>query len=41
MVQLGIASYIVPETRRDIFSSDLEIGNGGAAAASDEYALVT
>ncbi len=27
MVQLGIASYVIPETRRDIFSSDVEIGN--------------
>ena len=27
MVQLGIASYVIPETTRDIFSSDVEIGN--------------
>jgi hypothetical protein len=27
LVQLGVATYVIPETRRDIFSSDLEIGN--------------
>jgi hypothetical protein len=27
MVQLGIVSYVVPETSRDIFSSDVEIGD--------------